>query len=220
MTNDITAAASRVGRPASFVCVNLQNFKPLNIVLGYQRGDQILCALEQHLNRLGPTWRTGGDEFMSIVQGNFDDVILRVGALSWLFYTSVGATEAWSFQLEGGHETPLVPWRSFRVVCSPRCGVAALGNDVAEALELARQRCEELKRPTATPPLGFAPLVKQSWLDETILSVAACPLCGGKPHATNDDLGSTLESCGSCRASYRRINMLVVLGEVFEAEYS
>lgn len=95
--SEILKIAATQARPAVFVCVNLQNFKSLNIILGYQRSDQFLGRVQQRL--------------------------------------TVGATEAWSFRFADGRKSHTVPWRSFQVVCAPRCGLAELGPgpDVSES---------------------------------------------------------------------------------------
>lgn len=65
----LIGAAATHDRPAALVCVNLQNFKALNVVLGHERCDQILAHVQRRLEEMGLTWRTGGDEFVAIQLG-------------------------------------------------------------------------------------------------------------------------------------------------------
>jgi GGDEF domain-containing protein len=45
---EILRAAAET-RPTAFVYVNLHNFKPLNVLLGYQRGDEHLVRVQRGL---------------------------------------------------------------------------------------------------------------------------------------------------------------------------
>ena len=221
--DEILEAAAKQSGPAVFVCVNLQNFKPRNVLLGHDRGDRLLARAQERLGELGRTWRTGGDELIALVGGGYADVRERARAFSWLLHIVVGATEAWSFRMADGRSTQTVPWRSFQVVCTPRCGLAELGPgpDLAATLRLARRRCDELRRADAAAlPEGFAPLVWGPWTNEKSLAAPTCPACGhNPPTVVSDDLGWSREHCARCGASYERVNMLWVLGEEAEAGY-
>src|SRR5713101_6500175 len=215
--DEIIKTAATQPQPAVFLCVNLQNFKPFNVLLGHQRGDQFLERVQQRLGEIGRTWRTGGDEFVVLVGGTFAAVTEQVRAFSWLLHTTVGATEAWSFRFADGRKSQTVPWRSFQVVCTPRCGLAELrpGPDFSESMKLARHRCDDLRQSdTPALPQGFAPLARGPWTNENKLAAPACPACGhGQPTVIEDDLGWSRERCSRCDASYERINVLSVLGE-------
>jgi GGDEF domain-containing protein len=219
--DEIIEAAATQARPAAFVCVNLQNFKPFNLLLGYQKGDQFLKRLQQRLGEIGRTWRTGSNEFVVLVGGAFATVSDQLRAFSWRFHAIIGGTEAWSFRFADGRTSPTVPWRNFLVVCTPRCGLAELGSNASESLEVARRRCEDLRNvEPALQPQGFAPLANGPWTNERNLAVAACPTCGQvQPAIIEEDLGWSQERCSRCDASYERINILSVLGEEFESGY-
>jgi hypothetical protein len=206
-------------RPALVVCVNLQNFKSFNTLLGYQKADRFLERVEHQLGEIGSTWRTGGNEFVTIGGGTPATVSVQVRAFSWLFHTTIGATEAWSFSFADGRRSSIVPWRSFEVVCTPRCGIAELGTDVSESLKLARGRCDDLRQATASPD-GFAPLTVAPWANQKDLAAPTCPDCGHpRPAILEEDLGWSREHCPRCDARYERSNVMSVLGEVFEAGY-
>ncbi|MBI3070840.1 MAG: diguanylate cyclase [Deltaproteobacteria bacterium] len=219
--DEIIATASEHGRPAVFVCVNLQNFKPFNILLGHQRGDQFLERVQQRLTEIGRSWRTGGDEFVTLAGGKLTAVTEQVSAFTWLFHVTIGATEAWSFRFDDQRKAAIVPWRSFQVVCTPRCGFAELGSDVSGSLHLARRQCDDIRQtdPDALRP-SFAPLATGPWTNEKKLATPICPACGdGQPIVIEDDLGWSRERCARCDASYERINVLSVFGEESEAGY-
>jgi GGDEF domain-containing protein len=221
--DDIIKTAAMQAQPAVFVCVNLQNFKPFNIVLGSQKGDRFLERVQQRLGDIGRTWRTGGDEFIVLVDGTLAIVTERVRAFSWLLHATVGATEAWSLRFADGRKSQTVPWRSFQVICTPRCGLAELGHGpgISESLKLARHRCHDLRQAGADALLqDFAPLARGPWTNVNELAVPACPACGhGQLTVIEEDLGWSRERCSRCGASYERINVLSVLGEEFEAGY-
>src|SRR5262249_36161037 len=151
----------------------------------------------------------------------------HVKAFSWLMNMTVGATEAWTFSFSDGRPPITKPWRSFLVVCTPRCGLAEIASDAAQALALARQRCDALCEPGAAAPPGFAPLaaswsnaISLPWINEIRLLPPSCPACGyDKPATVAEDLGWSREHCPRCAASYERNNVLCVLGEEIEAGY-
>jgi len=217
----IITAATTHDRPAALVCVNLQNFKALNVVLGHKRCDQILAHVQRRLEEMGLTWRTGGDEFITILRGTLPVVTEQVKAFSWRFHMTIGVTEAWSFAFATGQKSSLVPWRAFQVVCTPRCGIVELGPDAATSHDLARRRCDDLRMGLATSPPGFAPLTKGPWTHQQELATEGCPTCHhGQPAILDCDLGWSHEHCARCDASYERNNVICVLGEESEAGYA
>jgi GGDEF domain-containing protein len=219
---EIIASATSHARPAAVVWIDLQNFKPLNVVLSFGPCDEFLVRLQRRLGEIGRTWRTGGDEFVTLVGGELPAVTEQIKAFSWLFHTTVDATEAWSFRFSDGRESQLVSWRTFQVVCTPRCGLVELGTDAAESLELAHRRCDAQRTgdPLTLYP-GFAPIAKGPWTNQTMLATSSCPACGhASPIIIDEDLGWSQERCPRCDVAYERTNMLVVQGKEFEAGYA
>ncbi len=207
---EILEAAARE-RPTAFVYVNLHNFKPLNVVLGHARCDELLVRVQRELEKLGRVWRVGGDEFVAL--GATADVAARARAFSWLFHVVVGATEAWRFTLPDGGSAPITPWRRFDVVCLPRIGIVALSaedSSLAEALQLAEARCEEARDPRLGP-----------WQNEETLAARICPICSATSLvAEEEDLGWAREQCDACGVSYERSDVLFVLGEESPGGYA
>ena len=232
----LEVAASHVAShsaPAVLVHVNLHCFKPYNVVLGHQRGDALLQQVQRQLEQLGRTWRVAGDEFVALIAGPLEAATEKIRAFSWLSHTVIGATEAWRFRFADGRELPAVPWRSFEVVCTPRCGISELldGADAEAALALAERRCEELRiaatdaatvHVAATVPAapGFAPLASGPWSNQRQLASPACPLCAApRSEILEEDLGWTREHCTACQLGYERSDVLIVLGEESSAGY-
>jgi GGDEF domain-containing protein len=218
---EIITLATLHARPAALVAVNLQNLKPLNVVLGHQVGDRLIAETQRRLSGIGRTWRTAGDDFVTLAAGALAEVTEQVQAFSWLMNTSVGATEAWVFRFTDGRRPVTRPWRSFLVSCTPRCGLAEVAADAAAALDLARARCDALGQQGAATPPGFAPLAANPFGNQANLLSPACPACGhGRPTTVKDDLGWSAEKCPRCDASYERTNVLCVLGEESAAGYA
>lgn len=223
---EILRAAAQT-RPTAFVYVNLHNFKPLNVLLGHQRGDEHLVRVLRGLEELGRAWRVGGDEFVAL--GATADVVVRARAFSWLYHLVVGATEAWRFRFADERRTPVVPWRRFEVMCTPRCGVVELPPaagpanpaELAEALQRAEDQCEAARATAGASVDGFAPLSRGHWHGEKILNAQSCPICSATSIVVADqDLGWARERCDACGASYERSDVLFVLGEESSGGYA
>jgi GGDEF domain-containing protein len=230
--NELREVAAAHPRPAVLAHVNLHCFKPYNVVLGYQRGDALLQQVQRQLEQLGRAWRVAGDEFVALIAGPLEPATGRLRAFSWLSHTVIGATEAWRFRFADGRELPAVPWRSFEVMCTPRCGIAALleGGSAEAALALAERRCEELRiaaaarrddaEPSSPADPGFAPLASGPWSNPRQLASPTCPLCAApRSEIVDEDLGWASERCTRCLTSYERSDVLIVLGEESSAGY-
>jgi GGDEF domain-containing protein len=219
-------AATAAGRgQAVFLAVNMNNMKAFNVVMGVAAGDKLLAGVEQGLRRLGPTWRTGGDEFVALVPGELAEARDRVRAFTWLYHARVSATDAWEIQFPDGRATQLVPWQHYEIVCNPRCGLAEIARDdgaeaerAERALELARRRCHQAAiDPGLHTAQGFAPIVRQPGSRAHKLAPGGCPVCKhDRPEVLNQDLGWSAERCPGCGLTYERFAKQYVLGEETE----
>lgn len=74
--------SEKTGTRLWLVFVDLNNFKPVNDILGHVMGDRILVSqaanLQQAVSDLGTVYRYGGDEFAAIIPGRDGDVIRGV----------------------------------------------------------------------------------------------------------------------------------------------
>jgi GGDEF domain-containing protein len=216
---EIVSAATTHPGPLTLVCVNLNNFKAWNAVLGHERGDVALRAVEDSLRRLGTTWRTGGDEFVVLVGGTRAAASARVLPFTWLHHMKIGACDAWELHFSDGRPTRFVPSRYFELECTPRCGLAEVHTDVLAALAEARRLCEQAAIDPSTHEEGFAP-IRRSWTVQRSLAARGCPDCGwAKPELVDADLGWSRETCPACGIGYERFEKQVVLGQVADASY-
>ncbi len=75
----IAEISGKMGTRLWLIFVDLNNFKPVNDILGHLTGDRILvsqAAILQHvLSDLGTVYRYGGDEFAAIISGQDKQVI-------------------------------------------------------------------------------------------------------------------------------------------------
>ena len=218
----ILSTAAEARGAAVLVAVNLNNMKAFNAVLGHAAGDEVLRGVEHGLARLGPAWRTAGDEFVALVAGELAQARDRVRAFTWLYNVRIGCTDAWEFCFADGRDSLLVPSAHLEVVCSPRCGLAEVGSDPAHALELARRRCHQAAiDPGLHQTLGFAPVVRQPWARARKLASPGCPLCKhDRPVIVESDLGWSKERCPECEVVYERFNKQFVLGQESNAAYA
>jgi len=206
---EVLVAASTSARPAGIAWINLQNFKPLNAVLGHERCDQHLARVQQTLGELGRAWRTGGDELAAIVVGDLATVAPLIEAWAAALTERVAATEGWTFRYPEGGPVRTVIWRSFDVVCTPRCGLARLApaGDPEEALAAARAQCERLR-----------PSTYQPWHNERILAARGCPACdAADPAILEQDLDWSRERCAACGAHYERTDEIVATPPAYRA---
>lgn len=189
--------------PRVYAWINLSNFKPFNEVLGHERGDQHLARVQQTLGELGRAWRTGGDEFAVLIpaEGDLATVAPVIEAWADRLTERVAATQQWTFRYPEGGAVRTVIWRSFDVVCAPRCGLAPLaaGGDPAAALSSARAACEALR-----------PAIYQPWHNLQILAARGCPACdAADPVILEQDLDWSRERCSACGAHYERTDAIV-----------
>lgn len=239
---DAILAAAAAERPRAVGYVNLHNFKAYNALVGHARGDAHLARVQRALQELGRTWRVAGDGFA--VLGDGPSFFAELRASSWRLRAELGATEAWALVLEDGRRLTPVPWRSFRVICTPRCGAAEVpdgaeggaasttapgaasttpsGAALGAALDEAEARCEALRAEGAAEAAGFAPLGQRPWHGERRLAERTCPGCGAGAAelvAEEEDLGWARERCRRCGTRYERSDKLWVLGEEQDAAY-
>lgn len=221
-------AAAEERRPCALAYVDLHNFKAFNVLVGHASGDAHLQRVLIALQAVGRTLRVAGDGFVVLAERASYLAELRAG--SWQLRAVLGATEAWAFAFEDGRRVAPVPWRSFQVICTPRCGVVELeaasevadGAAVEAALGEAEARCEAMRAEGAAAAAGFAPLGTRPWHDEQRLAEQACPSCGAGKEAIvleAEDLGWARERCTRCAATYERRDKLWVLGEEHDAAY-
>lgn len=219
---EILAACADRPLPAAVMCVNLHNFKAYNAVRSHADGDRLLAHVEARLRELGATWRTRGDELIVLAGGELAAITEQARRLTWRCLAAVGATESWRFQFADGRPALTVPYRSFQVICAPRCGIAELTDDGAAALAHARARCDDRAAAIAHAAAAqFAPLTAGPWSAEVRLAARACPDCGAAaPAVVDSDLGWAREQCGECGVSYERSDLISVLGEESDASYA
>jgi len=223
---ELLAAAATCEGPATFVYVDIHNFKAFNVLRNHKNGDRQIARLQERLGAIGRTWRVGGDEFVVLALAPHASVRQMVRAVSWLMNITLGATEAWSIRFSDGRPELTVPYVSYVVSCTPRCGLAEVQADPAAALALAERRCDDLAFPDRSPARaaalaeGFPPLGPRMGDGATELARRGCPACGhDRPTTISVDLGYSDEMCPRCDARYDRINKMFVLEEDFEAGY-
>ena len=84
-------AALTGGRPLALLLVDLNRFKEINDTLGHNAGDELLCQvgvrLAETVGESGMLARIGGDEFVVLLEGNYDERrgLLAGGALRAVF---------------------------------------------------------------------------------------------------------------------------------------
>ena len=221
-------AAAKERRPYALAYVELHNFKAFNVLVGHAGGDAHLQRVLSALQEVGRALRVAGDGF--VVLAERASYLAELRACSWRLRAVLGATEAWTFTFADGRRVAPVPWRSFQVICTPRCGVGELGAaseaplqaTLDETLEAAAARCQAMRAEGAAAAAGFAPLGTRPWHDEQRLAERACPGCGAAEAALvleEEDLGWARERCSRCAASYERRDKLWVLGEEHDAAY-
>lgn len=226
----IVDRAAATGEGGFLVCVNLQNFKALNVLVGHDEGDRILERVQCYLgDNAVECWRTGGDEFVILLENGFQGATERMRSFSWLYQITVGATEGWRFEYGGESSKAVYPWRTMQAVMTPRCGLATVGEDPEEALGLARQRCHDHAAAayqagwlalTAGTWAGFAPL-SRGFSNEQRIAARACPQCGANNvDILDQDLGWNREKCKECELEYDRNDVLIVRGEQIEGGYA
>ncbi|MBR2524479.1 MAG: GGDEF domain-containing protein [Clostridiales bacterium] len=74
---------SEIKKKESYKCIIMQmdlNFlKKANDEFGHSEGDKLICAaagcIDESLGEFGKCFRTGGDEFTAIIEGNFEDAM-------------------------------------------------------------------------------------------------------------------------------------------------
>lgn len=221
-------AAAEERRPCALAYVELHNFKAFNVLVGHAGGDAHLQRVLSTLQEVGHALRVAGDGF--VVLAERATYLAELRACSWQLRAVLGATEAWTFAFADGRRVAPVPWRSFQVICTPRCGVVELGaaSEVAEgaaveaALGEAESRCQTMRAEGVAAAAGFAPLGTRPWHDEQRLAEQVCPGCGAAEEAIvleEEDLGWARERCTRCAATYERRDKLWVLGEEHDAAY-
>lgn len=226
----LAAAVER--RPCALAYVELHNFKAFNVLVGHAGGDAHLQRVLSALQEVGHALRVAGDGF--VVLAERATYLAELRACTWQLRAVLGATEAWTFTFADGRRVAPVPWRSFQVICTPRCGAVELGaaRETAvgavveaaldEALGAAAARCQAMRAEGAAVAAGFAPLGTRPWHDEQRLAEKACPGCGAAEAALvldEEDLGWARERCTRCAAAYERHDKLWVLGEEHDAAY-
>ncbi len=75
----IAEISGKMGTRLWLIFIDLNNFKPVNDILGHLTGDRILVSqaanLQHVLSGLGTVYRYGGDEFVAIISGQDKHVI-------------------------------------------------------------------------------------------------------------------------------------------------
>ena len=222
-TKAIIESAAAAGATAVFACVNLHNFKALNVLVGPEKGDRILERVQTHLSGVSiECWRTGGDNFVALFEEGLETAVGRMRSFSWLYQVTVGATEAWRFEYGGAASRFVQPWRTMQAIMTPRCGLVGVGVRPDESLGQARQRCTDHATAayeagwtelTSGPWAGFAPLARGFW-NERRIAEPACPKCeSSKFDVVDQDLGWSREKCRTCKLEYDRNDVLIVQGE-------
>jgi diguanylate cyclase (GGDEF)-like protein len=78
----IAEISEKMGTKLWLIFVDLNNFKPVNDILGHLMGDRILVSqaanLQHALSDFGTVYRYGGDEFAAIISGQDERVIRDV----------------------------------------------------------------------------------------------------------------------------------------------
>ena len=136
----------------------------------------------------------------------------------------MSVTDAWAFLFEDGRPRLLVAQAHLDVVCSPRIGMAELGEgggDVEQALALAQERCQlAAEDPTLHTAQDFAPIERHPWQRARRLSHPGCPLCSAATTVTDRDLGETSEVCSGCGVRFVREDRMLVLGRDESAAFA
>lgn len=223
-------AAARAAHGGVLACVNLHNFKVMNVVLGFEAGDRILTEVRDALaaRALG-CWRTGGDEFVALLGGALPEATEQLRDFCWSFHRRVEAIEAWRVIADDPACGGLIPWARVEAVMTPRCGLSPIGPDPEGALDAARQACEAHAqaafeaghRALETGPwVGFPPLAR-GFSARRILAERCCPRCAARPpERLEEELGRARERCPRCGLLFTRLEARIVDGVVHEGGYA
>jgi|GEM_PF-3971130 GGDEF domain-containing protein len=223
-------AAARAASGGVFACVNLHNFKAMNVVLGHAAGDRFLAEVQAALAAMAlGCWRTGGDEFVALVRAELPEATEKLRAFCGAFHRRIEATQAWRVASDDPRCDGLVPWAIVEAVTTPRCGLASLGSDPDAALAAARAGCEahalaafeaDHRTLETGPWAGFPPLTR-GFSSRRIFAERCCPRCAAcPPERLDEELGRAHERCPRCGLSFSRIDALIVDGVVHEGGYA
>lgn len=193
---------ARRTRPASLLCINLQNFKAYNDAVGHAQGDLVLAALQRDLEAVGWTQRTSGDEFVCIVEG---DAGVLAREVAWRNHIVLRCTWIWTLTLSDGR-TREIPRRTADVVCTPRIAHVEVEAPAA-TLTRARERCTAMCTEAAEP--GFPPRVRKHYTNVTEHATPTCPVCEAPaPIVLQSDLDWARERCAACSSEWEREDKL------------